>query len=136
MPCVFCVDIKPEQKLHETTYFFVVLDINPIQQGHLLIISKKHRMNYRELSEEEFFDLNKLISKLVSIYEDCFHVGVTVIMNNGKQMDEGLHFHVHLLPRYHDDEFWNHVQPKQYVFDLEDVKKHIKNAWDCNEMKI
>lgn len=127
MSCVFCTHIQPEQKLYESRYFFVVFDIAPIQEGLLLVISKAHRMNYRELNEEEIIDLNKLINQLIVLYEDRYHVGVSVIMNNGKQMDDNLHFHVHILPRYQDDAFWDHVEPKHHSFDLEDLKHSLNN---------
>ncbi len=57
--CIFCQQIKLEQILSETEYFKVVFDINPVQMGHLLIISKKHAMDMRELLDEELFDLIK-----------------------------------------------------------------------------
>ncbi|MHC5247662.1 HIT family protein [Enterococcus sp. LJL90] len=37
--------------------FFVVLDIDPIQEGHLLLIAKKHYHSRIEIPEEELMDL-------------------------------------------------------------------------------
>ena len=39
MKCIFCECIEDSQILAETDHFFMVYDINPIQKGHLLIIS-------------------------------------------------------------------------------------------------
>ncbi|MDH5042634.1 HIT family protein, partial [Enterococcus faecalis] len=37
--CIFCHGISNEDVLIQTDNFFVVFDIDPIQEGHLLIIS-------------------------------------------------------------------------------------------------
>ncbi|WP_277942737.1 HIT family protein [Streptococcus suis] len=42
MTCIFCHQIKEEEILYQTEHFKVVWDIDPIQTGHLLIISKDH----------------------------------------------------------------------------------------------
>ena len=42
MTCIFCHQLKEEDILYQTEYFKVVWDIDPVQTGHLLIISKEH----------------------------------------------------------------------------------------------
>lgn len=42
MTCIFCHQIEEIDILYQTEYFKVVWDIDPIQTGHLLIISKDH----------------------------------------------------------------------------------------------
>lgn len=53
--------------------------------------------------------------------------GVRVIQNNGAIMDEGTHFHVHLVPRYEDDDFWEHQIVNQKEAALETVKIRLKH---------
>jgi hypothetical protein len=48
--CIFCNEIIEEQILVESKSFKVVFDIDPIQLGHLLIISKSHLMDIREIT--------------------------------------------------------------------------------------
>ena len=119
MSCVFCSHIKSEQVKYKSNHFFIVFDIDPFQKGQMLIISKAHRMNYLELTSDEYIDFHRVLSKLISILEDDLNVGVTVIMNNGRQMDEGLHFHVHIIPRYSDDSFWDNVKPKSHEINID-----------------
>ena len=42
MTCIFCHQLNENDILYQTEHFKVVWDIDPIQTGHLLIISKKH----------------------------------------------------------------------------------------------
>lgn len=44
-------------------------------------------------------------------------LGVSTIQNNGKVMDKGTHFHVHLVPRYADDGFWLNQKVFQHKID-------------------
>ncbi|MFZ2576784.1 MAG: HIT family protein [Lactococcus hircilactis] len=121
--CIFCQQIKLEQILSETEYFKVVFDINPVQMGHLLIISKKHAMDMRELLDEELFDLLKLEQQLMSKIYDTFDVdGVTIAQNNGSIMDKGTHCHVHVIPRYKNDEFWDNQKVVPHENDLLKLK--------------
>lgn len=131
MTCIFCNKITVTQILLETSHFKVVFDIDPIQQGHVLIISKDHIMDLRELSEAQLLELHKIEKGIITIFEEDLLVdGVSVIQNNGAIMDEGTHFHVHLVPRYKDDDFWTHQIVKQKEVSLETVKmwlKHLAN---------
>ncbi|WP_405054575.1 HIT family protein [Streptococcus handemini] len=42
MTCIFCHDISEESILYQSRHFKLVWDIDPIQTGHVLIISKDH----------------------------------------------------------------------------------------------
>lgn len=40
--CLFCHHISEQQIPYQTEHFKLVFDIDPIQTGHLLLISKEH----------------------------------------------------------------------------------------------
>ncbi|MHC5269108.1 HIT family protein [Enterococcus sp. LJL98] len=125
--CIFCTKIQEHKKLVSTEHFFVVFDSDPIQIGHLLIISKKHYMNLRELPREALVERMNLEQKLIALLEDEFGVlGVTVIQNNGKVMDEGTHFHVHLVPRYANDGFWENQTVEQLKLDGQKIAERVR----------
>lgn len=107
--CIFCHHLQQEQILKTSPHFKVVFDIDPIQFGHLLIIAKRHVMNYSDLLTEEISDLVDLQKELITLLETKAGVGVTVVFNNGRMMDQNTHFHVHLIPRYLEDGFWNGI---------------------------
>lgn len=118
MTCIFCHQIKEEDILYQTEHFKVVWDIDPVQTGHLLIISKKHydtlsqipsAVRY-ELSDLEVFLTDKLCQALT-------FDGVTIACND-RLFDAGTHFHVHLIPRFRSDGFWDQISLAQVQLDL------------------
>lgn len=128
MACIFCEGIEEKQILLQTENYKVVLDIDPIQAGHLLIISKKHFMDMRELSDLALMELFKLQKRIINIYETHFSVdGVSIIQNNGTIMDEGTHFHIHIVPRYKGDEFWTHQKVKCHPILISELVKQLQN---------
>lgn len=131
MNCIFCNQSKLDV-LFQTNYFLGVWDIDPIQKGHLLIISKVHHMNISELSENELLEMVKLQSMVSSFYEENFDVlGTTSIFNNGNVMSQNTHFHFHVIPRYKNDNFYDLINPKQLQFDTQtfndSIKKYLKD---------
>lgn len=124
--CIFCQDIQPENILAQSQYFFAVFDIDPIQDGHILLISKEHYTNLREIPQAVLLDLLELEKKMIALLEDQFEIlGVSVIQNNGKIMDIGTHFHTHLIPRYTADQFWDHQKVLPIKIDLNRLKEKL-----------
>lgn len=69
MTCIFFHSITAEQILTKTPHFKVIFNIDPIQQGHVLILSKEHLMDLRELSEVQLLELHKLEKAIIIIFE-------------------------------------------------------------------
>lgn len=122
--CIFC-NLSEELWIHQTQHFCVVWDIDPIQEGHMLLISKEHRMSLLALTEEESADLVALQKLLLSQVENQDGWGGTLAINNGKLMDEGTHFHCHLIPRFKEDGFWEGVDPEARSFAKENFLKEL-----------
>ncbi|NQH34493.1 HIT family protein [Streptococcus suis] len=125
MTCIFCHQLKEEDILYQTEYFKVVWDIDPVQTGHLLIISKEHYdtlsqippvVRY-ELSDLEVFLTEKLCQELAID-------GVTMACND-RLFDAGTHFHVHLIPRFRSDGFWDQIRLRQAQMDLNKLLKAL-----------
>ncbi|HPJ01081.1 MAG TPA: HIT family protein [Enterococcus sp.] len=124
MLCQVCHAIPSHNYLKTTAHFYVVYDIDPIQQGHLLIISKEHYTNLRDLPRHSLYELIELEQELTKLLETHFDIqGVSILQNNGKVMDEGTHFHVHVVPRYSNDHFWAHQKVTQQQLSLEKLTK-------------
>ena len=62
--CLFCKESFQAQKIWEDEFFYVIADRSPVNPGHLLAISKKHRDDWFALMDKEKDDLNKVILKL------------------------------------------------------------------------
>lgn len=127
MTCIFCEGIETKQILIQTDNFKVVLDIDPIQSGHLLIISKQHFMDIRELSDSALMELFKLQKQIINVYETHFSIdGLTIIQNNGAIMDEGTHFHIHIVPRYKGDDFWTYQEVNYHPISISELVNQLE----------
>ena len=118
--CIFCKiaagDI-PSATIYEDSDFRVILDIEPASKGHALILPKDHYANLYELPEElaskALIVAKKVIEKMTDIV-GCD--GYNVLQNNGEVAGQTVfHFHMHLIPRYKDDDVtitWKHGELK------------------------
>ncbi|MBY5021705.1 HIT family protein [Streptococcus suis] len=118
MTCIFCHQLKEEDILYQTEHFKVVWDIDPIQTGHLLIASNDH---YDTLSQVpptvryELSDLEVLLTE--KLCQELAIDGVTLACND-RLFDAGTHFHVHLIPRFQSDGYWDRISLAQVQLDL------------------
>lgn len=128
MHCIFCNDILEENILYQTEYFKLVWDIDPIQTGHLLIISKEHFTSLAELPLPVLHELAEVEQTITRLLEQTLPIdGVTLARNDKDLMDQGTHFHSHLIPRKKDDCFWEQIVISQHPLPLEAFLKHLKH---------
>lgn len=103
MDCIFCKIAKgecPSYTIYEDDIVKAFLDINPLSNGHTLIIPKKHFKELDDIDEKTITHIMMVSKKVKSILEDKLDMdGVTLIQNNGKPQ-EVKHFHLHLKPYY------------------------------------
>jgi histidine triad (HIT) family protein len=102
--CVFCRIVKGELpcfKVYEDETVLAFEDINPIAEGHTLIIPKRHAENLWEIPEEDLRAIH-LVSKKVAhaLREVLKPTGIAVLQLNGQGAKQVvLHYHLHLVPR-------------------------------------
>ncbi|MES2416307.1 MAG: HIT domain-containing protein [Patescibacteria group bacterium] len=103
--CIFCKIIKneiPSNKVYEDANFLAFMDIQPVSDGHLLVIPKTHVEWMQDADDETVAGAFKISKKLMTSIKNsigCDYVQVSVV---GKDIP---HFHIHLIPRYFDDGF-------------------------------
>ena len=78
------------------------LDIRPLNEGHTLVIPKKHYVDIFDIPGDQ---LNKVhtTAKIVSIAvkKTTNSNGISIIQQNGKAAGQDIfHFHVHVVPRF------------------------------------
>lgn len=129
--CIFCKiangDI-PSKTIYEDDEFRVILDLGPATKGHALILPKDHYANLWELPDVvagKAFKLAKKMATQITKKLDCD--GFNIVQNNGETAGQTVfHFHMHLIPRYRDDNQkigWNPTEPSQE--ELEEIKNMI-----------
>ncbi len=85
----------PAYKVAETTDYLAFLDINPLVEGHVLVIPKKEEDYIFDLDDEAYAGLMlfaKIVAGAIKKAIPCKRVGVAVI---GLEVP---HAHVHLVP--------------------------------------
>lgn len=105
--CIFCKIIKgeiPSYTIYEDELVKVFLDVNPVTNGHMLIIPKKHYENVFDIDTSIIsHSVNLIRDKLYPIIKEKLKAdGLTISQNNGFGQ-EVKHYHIHLIPRYEND---------------------------------
>ncbi|MGV8084882.1 MAG: HIT family protein [Candidatus Bilamarchaeum sp.] len=116
--CIFCSIIKgqtPAVKVFENESVFAIMDIKPINVGHVLVLPKKHSPMLIDLDDEvagEIFKASKRIGRALRNSKlNC--KGLNFILNDGEEAgQEVFHAHLHIVPRYRGDGFGFKMPPK------------------------
>ena len=85
-------------KVLEEDKFIAFLDVNPIKEGHTLVVPKMQVDYIYDLPEDvfkELFVFSKKVSKILKKTFDCKRIGISVI---GLEVP---HAHIHLVPIDH-----------------------------------
>ena len=106
--CIFCKIVKgelPAFVVFEDDCVLAFLDINPLAQGHTLVIPKKHYENIFDIDEETLQRIIVVAQKIAQKMKEVLSVeGVNVINASGKTAEQSVpHFHLHLIPRKKGD---------------------------------
>lgn len=127
MDCIFCKIINdeiPSYTIYEDDILKVLLDINPDTNGHTLIIPKKHYENLGDIDESVLHHINSTSKKMYTLLKEKLNCdGLTIIQNNNYGQDIK-HYHMHLVPRYKDDEYTLHYN-KEIVRDPKEIYEII-----------
>jgi diadenosine tetraphosphate (Ap4A) HIT family hydrolase len=103
--CPFCNPDSQRELIVESATAYAIYDKFPVNNGHALIIPKRHCSDYFELTFKEqaacMFMLNK-VKEIVSekFNPDGFNIGINIGEKAGQTVNHG---HIHLIPRYDGD---------------------------------
>lgn len=129
MDCLFCGIIEgkiPSKTIYEDEVVKVFLDINPNTNGHCLIIPKKHIVTVDELDNELITHILEVEKKMYKLLKDKLNIdGLTIVQNN-EYGQEVKHYHVHLIPRYKDDN-WSLTYNQASLKNIDDIYNKIMN---------
>lgn len=108
MDCVFC-KIRdgqiPSLKIHEDARTLTIMDINPLNSGHCLVLTKAHA---ESLFAADVEDLQAAIAAAKKVALAIQHGlkpdGLNLLQANGQAAFQSVpHFHLHLIPRWSGD---------------------------------
>lgn len=107
--CPFCAIVAgeaPAYRLHEDDRTLAFLDIEPVNPGHALVVPKPHRETLTEMEPDLVADTFRSARRVAAAVESAFDSdGLNLLQANGEAAgQEVYHAHVHVLPRYADDD--------------------------------
>ena len=130
MPTLFSRIINgdiPSYKCAENEKFYAFLDINPIRQGHTLVVPKREVDYLFDLTDEEIGQMQifaKQVAVAIKKAFPCRKVAQAVI---GLEVD---HAHIHLVPIDKEGELFsgNHVtlSPEEFEASAEAIRKNFE----------
>jgi len=109
--CIFC--LKPKQRRDESNLIvfrgkkaFVVMNIFPYNNGHLMIAPYRHIGELGKLSDAEMLEMMQLAQRCQRAMDGLMRPdGYNLGFNLGRTAGAGIadHVHLHLVPRWNGD---------------------------------
>ncbi len=110
--CIFCRAIEQDissddcLKVYNGKNVIIMLNLFPYNNGHLMVVPKRHVSDYLELTADELNEVNELIKLTITAQKKLvkpqgFNIGANLGKAAGAGIDDHIHFHV--LPRWNGD---------------------------------
>jgi len=109
MDCIFCKIVAGEIpcfNLYENDDTLAFMDINPANEGHVLVIPKEHFPDVHTVSDAAISSTIITAKRIAAAVEKTLNPdGLNLIQCNGPAAAQSvMHFHMHVLPRREGDE--------------------------------
>ncbi len=120
MDCLFCKIVKGDIKsfkIYEDNLVYAFLDINPISNGHTLIIPKKHYDDFTFLDEKLILHINIVAKKIINLLKEKLGYTGFSLVTNYLDLQEIKHFHLHII-----------TNNKENILNVKDIYAKIKNS--------
>jgi len=136
--CVFCKIVEnqiPAFKIFESEDILAFLDINPLSQGHSLIIPKNHFEDVFDIPQDILKEIIQAAQKISKIMQkELGAEGVNLFNASRKEAEQSVfHFHLHIIPRYKEDglkinEWWQLKAKKADLQELEKIAEGLRKS--------
>ena len=106
--CIFCKIVAgelPSQIVDSDERTVAFMDISPATPGHALVIPRAHSEDLMSVPEEDLIATMLAVRRLAQRMRETIQPdGINVLNSCGRAAWQTVfHFHVHVIPRYHDD---------------------------------
>jgi len=107
--CVFCKIINgelPSQKVYQNDNIVAFLDIEPVNKGHTLIVTRRHYSSLLDVPDAELGEILQIAKRIAQALKDEFgYQAFNIHHSNGKVAGQDIeHVHFHVWPRLPDDQ--------------------------------
>ena len=104
--CLFCnKENITKDIVYEDEIVMAFMDIDPINEGHVLVVPKSHYLDIDDMPDEELSHLMIIAKKITRAIKEIYNPDGYSIMQNGGSFNDIGHFHLHIFPRYQNDGF-------------------------------
>jgi ATP adenylyltransferase len=108
--CIFCSALERAEAeplvLHVGTSCFVILNLYPYNNGHLMVVPKRHVGTLASSTAEELTELMHLTQLSEVVLSEAYAPhGMNMGINLGRPAGAGVldHLHIHVVPRWNGD---------------------------------
>ena len=109
--CVFCIKAKQAQDeenlvLYRGTRCFVIMNLYPYNNGHLMVVPQRHIRDLASTTAEERAELMALARMAEIALQEAYDPhGINAGINLGRPAGAGVlnHLHIHVVPRWNGD---------------------------------
>jgi histidine triad (HIT) family protein len=106
--CIFCkiaAGELPSERVDEDEHTVAFMDISPWVRGHALVIPRRHSRNLYEIEDEDLCRTASAAKRLAIRMRDKLGADGVNLLNSCEPAawQSVFHFHVHVIPRFHDD---------------------------------
>lgn len=142
--CIFCKILKNELEasfVYKGNIVSAFLDINPVNEGHVLVVPNIHCERFTGLSPDTVKEMFFIGQKILKAIEDSKIAceGANLFLSDGSVAgQEVLHSHLHIAPRFYGDKHkmgFSHVDTSEKDReDLNNTAKTIVNKLSQNNI--
>jgi len=138
--CIFCQMLTLDPKENDNLlvdmgeYTFSVLNLYPYNNGHLMIVPKRHTNDFSGLTKEELtesFEKLQLAEKALRkvLNPHAFNIGANIGRIAGAGIEDHIHFHI--VPRWNGDSNFMPIigDVKVISQDLAETKSKLLQAY-------
>ena len=130
--CPFCKIVRKQavaSYVYEDERVAAFMDIRPLNEGHTLVILKRHFETIYDVPDEEVAHLYVIVRRIArAVKKGVSAEGVTISQHNERAAGQDIfHLHVHVIPRYEGQKLPKFEEVKEAPRErLDDVAQKIK----------
>jgi ATP adenylyltransferase len=137
--CVFCdapgLPASESLLVHQGDTCYVVLNLYPYNNGHLMVVPYRHTGTLASLTPDELSEVMRLTQRAEIVLTEAYQPhGLNVGINLGKPAGAGVldHIHVHLVPRWNGDTNFMTAVANVRVLpeDLQDTVRRLRPVFE------
>lgn len=117
--CVFC-DLRKKYVVAEKSGVVLTVNLFPYNNGHLLVIPKRHIEDYRQVSDKEVIAYHNLAKDALKFLRSKLKVdGVWLLLRDGMNSGKTVrHLHWQVIPYFEGLIEWNYQEIDLLPIDL------------------